>query len=137
MEIEYKLAISALADEAARLRAAFGARVRWPDDFKKRAVSLVDEGMRIRDLSRGTGIGEWMLYRWRRQACEVWQETASFSELAVVPARLSGGVGLSGVRGVNGANGANGGAICLHTPRGYRVDLPFSQVCVLMREGLL
>lgn len=130
MSIEVALEISALADEAARLRAAAGGhKTRWPEGFKQKAMALVEKGVKIRKLSQATGIGEWAFSKWRRAVEELGLGGIdgmgrSFSEVSVVKARRAD-------------HAVRGGAVRLLSPRGYCVELDFLQVMGLIREGVL
>lgn len=104
-----------LGEEARRIRKGRGrGRKRWPDDFRRKLLAVLDKGVRPKEIFEATGLRQWTWQEWRKGL-------AGFSELKVVSARRTPTVSL----------------IRLRTAQGSELSLSLPELKLLLGEGLI
>lgn len=75
-----------LSEEAAHLRTAMpGRRMRWPAEFRQKALALWSGGVSRHEIVQATGVSPYSLYDWRRRGQEAGD--SGFTELKLVSFR--------------------------------------------------
>lgn len=104
-----------LGEEARRVREERKrTRARWPEEFRRRVLEILDKGARPKAIFEATGLRQWTWQEWKKRR-------TGFSELKVVSSRKA----------------TSFSSVHLKTSRGCELTLPFSDVKILLREGLL
>lgn len=89
-------------------------RSRWPEDFRRQVLEVLDKGARPREVMEATGLRPWTWREWRKRM-------AGFSELKIVSFRRT----------------SSSSSVRLKTARGCDLTLALEDVKILLREGLL
>lgn len=117
------------AAHRARRREA-GRHLRWPEGFRRRAVTLLDQGLSVFEVSQALVINRRLISGWRRRYGSKGEEASGFTELSIAPAAdrsLFSPAPLSPESGIV-LTGSGGASVA---------GLGFHQIAYLLQAGLL